>query len=210
MPFCMHFSENRLFNWRSFLPYVRGMVGAEQVVPSMLLGWMGRSGMQLAWSRQWQPFWHPLQADKLYDNFYTSVVWMFSRGMKAPTAMAPRLPGCFITCLIGLPSCSLYSGSVVSPWLPSGLVHSGQKSTCEIASVCWLWLELSPCGDVCVAWCIEYETCIISSKVFSPKFRVPNMHYRLKFADVSVAPNFKCLICMHYQWPEIWVMPLCI
>ena len=31
---------------------------------------------------------------------------------------------------------------------------------------------------------------------FSPKFQVPNMHYWLKFADVSVVPNFECQICV--------------
>jgi len=63
------------------------------------------------WPWQLQPFWQPLQADKLWVTIstYVSVVWswMFSRGMKAPMAMAPWLPGCSLTCLTGFPSCSL-------------------------------------------------------------------------------------------------------
>ena len=52
---------------------------------------------------------------------------------------------------------------------------------------------------------------------FSPKFHVPNMHYWLKFADVSVAPNFECQICiisgLKFDWclsAYIWVKPDCL
>jgi len=39
-----------------------GWFGADNVVvPSILLVWMGRSSMQLAWPWQLQPFWQPLQ-----------------------------------------------------------------------------------------------------------------------------------------------------
>ena len=94
-----YFSETRLFNWRTFLPHVRGerLVQSRQWagVPSILLARMGR---KLAWPQQLPPFWHQLQPEKLWVtiNFYVSVVWswMFSRGMKAPTAMAPWLHGC--------------------------------------------------------------------------------------------------------------------
>ena len=62
-----------------------------------------------------------------------------------------------------------------------------------------------------------YVWCIISGKVFSPKFWVPNMHYRLKFTEVSVAPNFKCQICIisgpKFEWclsAYIWVKPDCL
>jgi len=59
-----------------------------------------------------------------------------------------------------------------------------------------------------------YVWCIISDKVFSPKFWVPNMHYRLKLTEVSVAPNFKCQIWiisgLKFEWclsAYIWVKP---
>jgi len=32
MPFSIHLSETRLFNWRTFLPYMRGTVGVEQTM----------------------------------------------------------------------------------------------------------------------------------------------------------------------------------
>ena len=58
----MDLSETRRFNWRTFLPYMRGTVDAEQwhqVVCSVEK--KCPAGLAMA-----VPFWQPLQTDKLY------------------------------------------------------------------------------------------------------------------------------------------------
>ena len=80
---------------------------------------------------------------------------------------------------------------------------SGEKHL-WIASVCWLELELSACGEYMCG--LKYRMiCIIGesmTKFCSPKFQVPNMCYRLKFTDVFVAPNYQiCIIGgLKFDW----------
>jgi len=102
------------------------------------------------------------------------------------------------------PSCSLYSSSVKSPWLPSGFVFQGRKalvnSKCMLVRVrikCLWWVYVWP--EVSNDICIIGES---MTKFCSPKFQVPNMCYRLKFTDVFVAPNYQiCIIGgLKFDW----------